>query len=188
MVRVIFAFILCILGIVISGSCYAQRQVIPLTLKCKPSIQEADWKRLKADPNATYSLTTQGLEVAGQERLLTDRREIETYILGGTDTVFIQAECTPSQGGRPMDMFPNRVSAAGITLTCQKGQGLAIMFGSPNDPDPKKYVYHAQVTVDRDDPPVQPVDLTQGMRVDLPQRGMVPPTMMGMGIGGSSIY
>lgn len=183
-------FIVCALigTVIISSVCYADTYSIPLTIKCRPSIQEADWKRVKGEPNKRYTLTTKGLAVAGRERdgLFTNGGDITTYILGGVEIVHVLAECTPSTGAEPMDMFPTRGSAAGTTLVCQKGQGLAIRFLSPNSPNPNQYIYHAEVTVDRDDPPVQSVDLlTQRVRVDLPQRGVVPPAMMGMG-GGSS--
>lgn len=194
MLRTKFMILVCACAsIIFSGVCCADTYSIPLTFKCSPSIEAAKWKELTGDPHKRYTLTTKGLAVAGRERdgLFTDRRSIETYILGGVEIVHVMAKCTSPTGderldGAPMSMFPNGVPADSVTLVCQKGQGLAIRFLSPNSPNPNQYIYHAEVTVDRDDPPVQSVDLlTQRVRVDLPQRGVVPPAMMGMG-GGSS--
>ena len=194
MSKIIFMIRIIVCVVAFSSVCYADAYDIPLTIKCRPTVEQAGWKEVKGAPNKQYTLTSLGLEIAGEtgpeegglfSKWTDHERGIVRY-----GVAHIIAKCTPN--GEEMDMFPDLALSHDPlpTLVCRKGEGLAVRFLSPNDPDPNKYIYHGRVTITRDDPPpvrVQDVQ-TQGIRVNLPQMGLVPPGMMGGmgGMGGSS--
>jgi len=166
----------CILFITIPGIGCAQP--IKVKIPCSPPhLSRAEiqtrWKEVRnGNPNIRFSLTTVGIQVAGEEELVTIWDDMEKGIFRsaidgqGPD---ILAECTPSR--KRMEMFPigGFAPGNGPTLVCKPGEGITMIMLSPNDPDPKKYIYHAILNRDEMNPSsVNVADISHGIRVDLP--------------------
>lgn len=170
------------------------------------------------DPGARYTLTTVGMEIPDKSKgangivaLWADDDEEHDYenhydygltygrahviavciprrAYTGTeeDVAFLQQQ---ARAGLDTKMYDYPKGSQPPMLACQKGEGIGIKFLSPNNPNPRQFIYHANLAIDRDDPHVCIEDVQpQRIRIDLPQRGIVPPGigMMGMGMGGGS--
>jgi hypothetical protein len=145
------------LSMMIGSTCYAEVTTQSLKAYCSPKIENASYRGVKGKPNTQFTLTSIGLEIAGEtgpteEGFFTKWDDPEKGVLHPGAIVYILAKCTPN--GQEMDMFPDiPLSHDPLpTLVCNKGEGLAVQFISPNDPDPNKYIYHGRVTITRDDP------------------------------------
>jgi len=144
----------CALAMAIAGVSYAYTYTSPIDIQCSPSSEEARSKEIDGSPDSQYTLTTIGMEVAGEGLVTTwsDHNSIAN--------VNVEAECMPS--GREMDMFSDNYLHS-PTLICPKGDGVTIRFLSPNHLNPDQYIYHATLTLTRDDPPHHNLNTTQSM-------------------------
>jgi len=145
----------CVLAMTMAGVSYAYTYTNPVSIQCSPSSEEAGWKQLDGSPDSQYTLTTLGIEIAG-EGLVTkwdDLSDFENSIMHD-GVVNVVAKCIAS--GNEIDMFPDDDLP---TLICPKGDGIIIRFLSPNSSVPNQYIYRATLTVTRDDPPAPPLSL-----------------------------
>lgn len=144
---------MCVLCIVAYSTGWAR--AIPITIKCSPSNEaaiKAGWKEVAGKPNVILSLTSDGIEVAGEKELVTIWDNFKTGILHGVEdgqSPVIVAQCTPA--GERMDMFPGDGFAPGKgpTLSCKLGEGIRMIMLGLHAPDPTKYIWHA--TLNRDE-------------------------------------
>ncbi|EKE01159.1 MAG: hypothetical protein ACD_21C00202G0008 [uncultured bacterium] len=144
--RIIHALI-CVcatLGAFSSSLCYATSETI--AIQCSESAETASWHNYEGEKGTQYSLTTQGIKVAGIPNLVlywtNDMRNLSHY-----DDIHVDAKCTSPEGHE----YWVSMWGPGKTCPCKKGESLSIIMLHPNDPDPNKYLYVATLTTTHDD-------------------------------------
>lgn len=157
----ITSFFACFLIYMVSGISYAETYTVPVSINCSSSIEGAGWKHLNGDPKQQLTLTTEGMYIKGEGliKLWDDDDEANDYensvfhtqIVG--DSAIVIAECVSFGGETQMYSYVQGENPP--VLACPKGDGIKMRFISPNAPDPEQYVYHATLTVVKDDEPTE---------------------------------
>jgi len=205
-IKFIIRVMICVLSVVTYSACWARP--IPVTIKCSPSREAAKktgWKEVAGKPNVRLSLTSEGIEVAGEKELVTiwddfKKARLTNYAslhsVDGESPIII-AQCTPN--GEYMNMYPvdGFTPGKGPTLICQLGEGIRMNMIGPNAPDPKKYIWHAMLNRDEINTPNLPssqvgdtLPIQEGVGVTDPmgivkQFPQTPVSVGGLGSGGS---
>ena len=197
---VIHAFIISTLITIISGICYAETYSVPLTIGCYKSIQDAEWISYKASPKTQYTLTTVGMFIKKENVLATlwydddEENDYENPIEYGLQFGLPQviARCTSSLVDTDMYAYPKGTPPP--VLACPKGDGIKIRFIAPNSPNPEDFVYHAILTVTRDDEETrtsQPSQATTTLSTGVDFRAQLPnlnPPMPSATFGGFTSF
>jgi hypothetical protein len=140
-----------IINIIIQSTCYAGfvTTVTEITIKCSPSEKESQPQYHPGAPRTYLSLITKGVRVDNKEHLIS---------LANWDwqnnRVLVVARCISPDGNsvtKVEDMFPylRRYLDTPSTTNCERGEGMSIQMYKPNDTDPDKYQYVADLKIDR---------------------------------------
>jgi hypothetical protein len=141
--------IACILCAIIMNNCYATRKttIVEISVSCSPTPEEAQSRIYPGAPNTWLSLTTKGIKVEGQDELIKDSFFQNTNIL-------VLAKCTEPDGfvtaGSNMFIYSEQnptIIPPMPALHCKRGQGLEVIMSKPNNSNPNKYKYIANLTI-----------------------------------------
>ena len=125
-----------------------------------------DWvpvHEYSGEPNTQLTLVTEGLQVLGNSELIKD---------GFVNDIVVRAHCLSYYNGERLSDTTNiygNMWPSGETLTCEKGDGLAITMISPNDQDPDRYHYMATLVRVRDETELTHVKNFSDVKVMRPQ-------------------
>ncbi len=138
-----------VLGTITQSNCYAGfvTTITEISVKCSPSQEEAMPQAYVGAPHTYLSLTTKGIKVDEIEELITPKN----WDWDSNDALVI-ARCTVSDGvtnAGGMFSYIGRNWKTPITLECARGEGIEIVMYKPNDSDPNKYQYVADLISDR---------------------------------------
>jgi hypothetical protein len=143
--------IACVLSAIVQNNCYAKRvtTTIEISIPCSPTPEEAlsHPQIYPGAPDTWLSLTTKGIKVEGQEELIKDS-------FFQNNSILVVAKCTEPGGfvaaATNMFIFSEQSSTTippMPALHCKKRQGIEVIMSKPNDPNPNKYKYVADLTI-----------------------------------------
>lgn len=115
--------------------CYAEVYTNEISINCINNKRDATWREF-GGVLGTVSIISKGIREPEVQWLITDWRSREQDIQ-------VIAKC--SQSNETINLWP-----PGTTLTCSDGNSVLVSFMTPNDSDPRRYVFVADVILQMD--------------------------------------
>lgn len=134
---------------ILAGDAIASTSSEEISIQCCVNPNVVPIHEYSGEPNTQLTLVTKGLQVLGSSELIKD---------SFFDNIVVRAHCLSYYNGEPLSDTTNIYDymwPPGKTLTCEKGDGLAITMISPNDQNPDKYRYVAMLIRMQDEIPAQ---------------------------------
>ncbi|MBU0744113.1 MAG: hypothetical protein KKE11_01910 [Gammaproteobacteria bacterium] len=141
MIKTVYKAIMLILSWVsvfcFQNNCYAKTYIEEVEIPCAPSYYEAVSYISPPIFEFCKTLTTKGIKKPGHERFIIENEYQLLYVVAQCITLYEGREFISKE----FDIF----NESELKLSCNKGEGIRIVFKSPNSKNPDDYRYFGEI-------------------------------------------